>query len=37
MMAYGRKKNITEEIKEIESLNMTDIEAGEITILLKRK
>ena len=29
------KKNITEEIKEIESLNMTDIEAGEITILLK--
>ena len=35
MMAYGRKKNITEEIKEIESLNMTDIEAGEITILLK--
>ena len=32
-----KKKNITEEIKEIESLNMTDIEAGEITILLKRK
>ena len=30
-----KKKNITEEIKEIESLNMTDIEAGEITILLK--
>ena len=29
------KENITEEIKEIESLNMTDIEAGEITILLK--
>lgn len=30
------KENITEEIKEIESLNMTDIEAGEITILLKK-
>ena len=30
------KKNITEKIKEIESLNMTDIEAGEITILLKK-
>lgn len=29
------KENITEKIKEIESLNMTDIEAGEITILLK--
>ena len=32
---WKKKENITEEIKEIESLNMTDIEAGEITILLK--